>query len=258
MHVKRYRDIKNKIFYNNTHKKQNTKEEIVLYKQRFEKLGHGYRSSSWDEGRKIKALERLGVFEINEPSILDFGCGTATYTPYLHKTFNHVIGLDVVFSNVKIAKYIDKPGDYVCGDGLSLPFKDASFDAVLCGQVLHHFPDIIYPVSELNRVLREDGFLFIIEPNDWNPLTSVRHRFPKKEYGYSHNEHSLGYIHMKNKLDDAGFVIIMRCGMNFAPANENGIWKLVKKIEPYLERLPLVNLLGGSLLITAKKQVRCP
>lgn len=63
---------------------------------------------------------------------------------------------------------------------------------------------------------------------------------------------------MNNKLDDAGFVILMRCGINFAPVNENGIWKLVKKIEPYLERLPLVNLLAGSLLITAKKQVRYP
>lgn len=63
---------------------------------------------------------------------------------------------------------------------------------------------------------------------------------------------------MNNKLDDVGFVIFMWCEVNFTHASENRIRKLVKKIEPYLERLPLVNLLSGSLLITAKKQVKYP
>lgn len=239
-------------------KKQDVKEEIVLYKQRFGKVGYEYRSSNWDEEKKLKALKKLGVLEIDKTSVLDFGCGTATYTPYLRKSFENVIGLDITFTNVKIAKYLDETCDYVCGDGLSLPFEDSSFDAVLCGQVLHHFPDIIYPILEINRVLKEDGVLFIIEPNDWNPYTSFRHRFPKKKYGYSHNEHSLGYIYIHSKLNGAGFVILKKSGINFAPVGGKGVWKLVKKIEPYLERLPLVNLLGGSLLIITKKQVRRP
>ena len=48
-------------------------------------------------------------------------------------------------------------GVSVCGDGLALPFADASVDVVTCSQVLHHFPEqeALRLVRELNRVARQ-------------------------------------------------------------------------------------------------------
>jgi SAM-dependent methyltransferase len=46
--------------------------------------------------------------------------------------------------------------DAVCGDALSLPFADRSFDVVVCSQLVHHFeePDGVQLLAELDRVAR--------------------------------------------------------------------------------------------------------
>jgi len=172
-------------------------EEISLYLKRFENSGYEYRTSDWDEERILKALKCLNVIDFNGKYILDFGCGTATYTPYLGKSFKNVIGLDIALTNLKIAKEIDKKSKYICGDGLNLPFKDCSFDAVFVGQVLHHFPDVEEPLKEINRILKKNRILFNIEPNDWNPMVSLKYRkrvFKRGKSSYEQH-HAVGYIY---------------------------------------------------------------
>lgn len=229
-------------------------EEISLYLKRFEDLNYEYRTSDWDEERKVKAFKQLGVFDLRGKYILDYGCGTASYTPYLGKLFENVIGLDITPTNIQIAKEIDKKSKFVCGDGLNLPFKNCSFDAVFVGQVLHHFSDVNQSLKEINRVLKKDGILFNIEPNDWNPMVSLKYRkrvFKREKSSYERH-HALGYIYMKRKLTSAGFTVLNKQGINFTPPKGEGIWKFVRFIEAYLESSPL-NLFGGSLLITARK-----
>lgn len=52
-----------------------------------------------------------------------------------------------------------------------LPFEDASFDVVVAFGVLHHIPNVSRVLSEINRVLRPGGKIFIREPvtsmGDW-------------------------------------------------------------------------------------------
>ncbi len=45
----------------------------------------------------------------------------------------------------------------------TLPFRDASMDAVLIGEALHHFDHPRESLLEVARVLRPDGHLFIFE-----------------------------------------------------------------------------------------------
>ena len=130
-------------------KTQNVKEESSYYMQEFEKKGQKYRTAECDENRKIKLLNSLDVFNIKGSNILDFGCGTATFTPYLKKSFKNVIGIDVAESNLKIATSQDNMSRYICADENNLPFKDETFDAVFCGAVLHHFHDITAPLREI-------------------------------------------------------------------------------------------------------------
>ena len=48
---------------------------------------------------------------------------------------------------------------YHVGVGEALPYPDASFDAVVCVDVLEHVNDLPRVVSEIARVLRPDGLL---------------------------------------------------------------------------------------------------
>lgn len=71
----------------------------------------------------------------------------------------------------------------VAADGQSLPFKDASFDAVVCQLGLQFFPDPARGVDEFRRVLRVGGrvAICVISTPDrapmWSNLADILSRF---------------------------------------------------------------------------------
>ena len=233
-------------------KTQNVGEEASYYKREFETKGLEYRTNEWSDNRKTKLLNLIGVFSLKGSRILDLGCGTAAFTPYLKRSFENAIGLDVAPINLKIAKNIDGSSEYICGDGNNLPFRDETFDAVFCGAVLHHFPGVAEPLKEINRVLRKSGLLFAADPNNWNPLASIMRRQSTNPLTREGHCRINPYM-IKKDLVQSGFILLRARGMNFTPPEVKGIWKFARLVEPYLELLPLINLLGGTLLITAKK-----
>lgn len=235
---------------------QDKTAEITIYTSRFEKSGYSYRTTEEDTERLIKILDHLGISCWHGVRILDFGCGSGTFTRYIGKTYSQVVGNDIVFSNLKIAGSIDKISDYVCSDGDLLPFKNNSFDAVFCGTVLHHFPNISKPIKEIWRVLAPKGVLFAAEPNKWNPITYYKHHKNIKErQGFSKNEHALSLIELKNNLERLNFKVLNIRGINFTPHSEaKGLWKFCRVLEPACEKMPLFNLFGGGLIVVAMKE----
>lgn len=49
-------------------------------------------------------------------------------------------------------------------DGLKFPFSDVSFDMVVTRYALHHFPSINETFTEISRVLKANGKLFLSDP----------------------------------------------------------------------------------------------
>lgn len=49
-------------------------------------------------------------------------------------------------------------------DGICLPFEDSTFNYVVTRYALHHFPDIERTFTEIKRVLKTGGILFISDP----------------------------------------------------------------------------------------------
>lgn len=52
----------------------------------------------------------------------------------------------------------------IVSDITSIPRPDASFDAIMCTEVLEHVPDPVAALTELNRLLKPGGYLLITAP----------------------------------------------------------------------------------------------
>jgi ubiquinone/menaquinone biosynthesis C-methylase UbiE len=86
--------------------------------------------------------------------------------------------------------------EFRVGDVASLPFADASFDAVVSTFSLHHWPDPAKSLEEIYRVLRPGGVVRIYGVVDWirrfekggESIAELTEESPFGEYGaYSHS-----------------------------------------------------------------------
>jgi ubiquinone/menaquinone biosynthesis C-methylase UbiE len=98
--------------------------------------------------------------------ILDVGTGTGVLLPFLGKAVGkkgRVVAMDFAFNMLKAAlsrTYEVSPALINAGVG-AIPFRRDSFDKVTCFSAFPHFPDKGRALSEMVRVLKKRGLLFI-------------------------------------------------------------------------------------------------
>ena len=94
--------------------------------------------------------------------VLDAGCGSGKMTIPLARAGYRIVGMDLVREGLQEMR---GRGDFdlVTGDVRGLPFKDDSFDAVVCYDVLQHLlePERARATEEIKRVLVPGGIAFI-------------------------------------------------------------------------------------------------
>lgn len=85
--------------------------------------------------------------------LLDVGAGSEGITPWLAPGWS-ATALDADWDDYGSASRIDSRAERITGDARALPFADASFDAVVCLDVLEHIPPGDRPkvLGELRRV----------------------------------------------------------------------------------------------------------
>ena len=99
--------------------------------------------------------------------VLDLGCGAGHDLRLLADAGLRAIGLDL--SRVMVAEASRRVGSVtglVQGDGVELPFADASFDACRTERVLQHVTGPGAMLAEVARVVRPGGLAAVFEP-DW-------------------------------------------------------------------------------------------
>ncbi|MBM4395284.1 MAG: class I SAM-dependent methyltransferase [Deltaproteobacteria bacterium] len=97
-----------------------------------------------------------------DAEVLDLGCGTGGTMKAL-AGLGRFTGLDTNETAARLAER--RTGNrVVLGSGTSLPFGDASFDAVLALDVFEHIEDDLAAVREARRVLRPGGALVATVP----------------------------------------------------------------------------------------------
>lgn len=128
-----------------------------------------YNKQTQDSEHLEKILSAIQIK--NDRRILDIGCGSGYLTFPIAKMNQdaQVIGLDIVTNTLKQnEERAEADGlcnlKFVSYDGMTFPFKDASFDLVVSRYALHHFPEIEKSMCEVARVLKPGGRLFISDP----------------------------------------------------------------------------------------------
>ena len=121
-----------------------------------------------------RVVELLRVQE--GATLLDVGCGTGNFARDVAPvvgTSGHIIGLDLSPTMLGVANTrTAEKGlviDYHIGDAKSLPFADASIDAVRTERVLQYLDDPSAAVAEMMRVTRPGGRIAATEV-DWDGI----------------------------------------------------------------------------------------
>ncbi len=109
-----------------------------------------------------------------DAKVLDVGCGTGKF---VHKLWNVTKGIEihgVDLSNEMIERARSKQGgesiNFVVGDVENLPYESKTFDIVTCSNSFHHYPNQKKALSEMRRVLKDEGKLLIIDGSRDNLL----------------------------------------------------------------------------------------
>jgi len=108
--------------------------------------------------------------------VLDLGCAGGFMAEAMAGRGASVTGIDPAADAVAAARrHAASEGfsiRYDVGVGEALPYADASFDAVVCVDVLEHVADLAKVLSEVARVLRPGG-LFLFDTINRNPVARL-------------------------------------------------------------------------------------
>lgn len=149
-----------------------SRESIEKTKKGFEesfRLGTYYNKQTNDEKHLQQILQSVPVE--SGMKILDLGTGSGYLAfPFAERYPQaEIVGLDIVEKALaENRRKAEQNGlcnlGFVSYDGVEFPFGDNSFDIVITRYSLHHFPTIEHTFSEIGRVLKKNGLLFLSDP----------------------------------------------------------------------------------------------
>lgn len=137
-------------------------------------------AATYDEGMQGSHARALYPYILEEakrslagvctPHVLDVGCGTGALSEQLLAALPdcRLTGIDLSSAMVERARIrLAARAEVIEGDAESLPFRDESFDLVVCNDSFHHYPDPDRAAFQMWRVLRRGGAL--VMGDAWQP-----------------------------------------------------------------------------------------
>lgn len=105
-----------------------------------------------------------------EARVLEIGCGRGAGSRLIRREMNPAVihATDLDFKMIRLAKsylaaHADKSIFAYVADAATLPYPDASFDAVFDFGALHHVPRWWKALEEISRVLKTGGSFYVEE-----------------------------------------------------------------------------------------------
>ncbi len=174
------------------------------------------KAAIWDETIAEKdstKLERMVESLDIEPGfvVLDVGTGTGVFVPYLLRRIGkhgQLVTLDCAEEMLKKAQAKGFNGniEYLHADVTNMPLGEEIFDVVVCYSSLPHFQDKPRSLSEVNRVLKKGGKLFICHTSSRAIINGVHRQIPAVQ-----NDIIPDAGEMQTMLAAAGFAEVNIC-----------------------------------------------
>ncbi len=141
----------------------NQKEKSIKY---FNKNAERYNESF--DGRFVKCMyDELvqRVSNLEGKNILDLGCGNGNVLKRLEGRGYNLCGVDLSEKMIKEAeKNVNGKAELKIGDSENIPYEDNRFDVVICNASFHHYTNPEKALSEIKRVLKDNGTLILGDP----------------------------------------------------------------------------------------------
>lgn len=140
----------------------------------------------------------LKNYDWHNKYVLEIGCGQGPVLNFISKFDAKSVGIDMSFSSLKIAqsgsielKNYDRVNLTLC-DAENISFRNNIFDIIISDGVLHHTPNIEASISEIYRVLKDNGCAIIMLYRKGNPkwwltkiirgISSIVDKFTKEKF----------------------------------------------------------------------------
>lgn len=172
-----------------------------------------------------KGLEECKIYASGR--MLDVGCGSKPYREMFAPYVTHHYGTDYI--DTEYIGIMD-----IAADATALPFADASFDTVLCTEVIEHVPNPAQAFAEISRVLKPGGYLLLTTPQTWE-----LHRPPYDYYRYT--RYGLRYLAKTNGLEVVKLVTHVGSGSTI------GQLLSVYLFHPFEYKSPLVQIVPALI-----------
>lgn len=101
---------------------------------------------------------------VGKGSALEVGCGSGTSTAQLAKLFSRVEVIEPAKGNIDLLK--QQVPDIVCHNVLLEEFRaERKFDYIFFLNVIEHVEDPVASLTQLHRLLADEGLIFVSAPN---------------------------------------------------------------------------------------------
>lgn len=141
----------------------------------------------------------------------DVGCGNGIFGAHLALAGFEVVGVDISMSSLRTAKKLAHAHklhiEFIGCDVEHLPLKNESFDVIVCGGVLHHFPFVDKVIRQLSSVAKDNSELIAFEPNGSNPFARIANNgsFSIRSSSATSNERTYTFDELKKLFQANGF-----------------------------------------------------
>lgn len=206
--------------------------------------------------RQIDVFEKY--FDIIKPNskVLDWGCYHAPDSCLIREVLGESVKLyGCDFADPGIFKHFHEFAQIKYSkltNPILLPYKDQFFDSVIASGVIEHTAMEHISLSELHRVIKENGHLIITFLPNRNSYTEFIARLIRRRFGghfrlYSHKETNA-------KLKKYGFMPIYSNYHQFLPAQRmQGIFNHLWPMNKFLEKTWPTKLFCSSIMFIAKR-----
>ena len=207
--------------------------------------------------RWTRRVRMLTSHITQDMEVLEIGCGPGYFTQEIAKTKAKITAIDISpdFLDIARQRVPSTNTRFKLENAYDLSFVDNTFHSIVGSSVLHHL-EIDQALQEFYRVLKPGGNIYFTEPNMLNPHVFLMMKVPviRKLSCIAPDETAFIKWILKKKLLKAGFKGIRVTPFDFLhPLTPRIMIPMIEKTGLFVERIPFLREISGSLYIEAKK-----